>query len=69
MTAECRPPEGTPDGTVCVLVDAWGREMRWKWRTKYGPPRWSSLKVTMSMTPTRAFGFRFVRIAEPPADG
>ena len=68
MTSECKPPPGTPDGTVCVLLDAWGRECLWKWRTKYGPARWSLMKVTMSMTPARASGFRFHSIAEPPAD-
>lgn len=43
---ECRPPDGTPDGTVCWLRSADGRYMALEWREDMSSPfplaRWAA---------------------------
>lgn len=65
MPDECRPPEGTPDGTVCVLT--YGKtQKKIKWRTRYGDKRWVSLVSGITNSPgvMGAAGWRFHSIAE-----
>jgi len=64
MTAECRPPEGTPDGTVCWMTDGAGKYECVQWEagayirfgmaTEYTPRYFS------------ACGWRFHSIATLP---
>ena len=64
---DCRPPEGTPDGTVCVLLTA---DMRLN--AKWVAPMWIWSHDGMEMGASPAFmadmGYRFHSIAEPPHD-
>ena len=54
MTAECRPPSGTPDGTVCVVhfagvvtVNATWRDSGWDWpyRSPEGRSRYTATEL------------------------
>lgn len=66
MTAprECRPPEGTPDGTVCVL----GRRNE-DWRFEWDGRFWIDGRGMEHLPESLASeGFRFHSIAEPPHD-
>lgn len=63
MTAsrDCRPPDGTPDGTVFRLSRN-GETKSWRWRGE----RWvDPKKPRLSMSPGNA-AFNNWRIAEPP---
>lgn len=67
MTAECRPPKGTPDGTVCWLHDDVLKQwMALMWMDE----RWY-VPTVGGVTPhfMATDGFSFHSIAEPPADG
>ena len=71
MTAprDCRPPEGTPDGTMCWLrndkgdgwcVAIWSHVMgEWLWWFPFGGMK----PVSMARE-----GYRFHSITEPPLD-
>lgn len=77
MPAECLPPPGTPDGTVCVLVGhndildlgevrmiaRWHVRPWWRGGSYYEIPGLSDC-----IAPWRLRGWRFHSIAEPPAD-
>jgi|GEM_PF-6039157 hypothetical protein len=61
MSAECRPPENTPDGTVFRLRRD-GVMQSWRWRGE----RWvNPKKPSYSMSPENA-AFNGWTIAEPP---
>jgi hypothetical protein len=73
MTAECRPPEGTPDGTWCVLevqhtYDSYIDVGRLRWRWVAGG--WQRYADILPFTPSsmHAHGWRFHSIATPPED-
>lgn len=76
MTAECRPPEGTPDGTVCVLrapIDLLSLPpkptfIKRVWKNETG---WHLRDGGHHLSPVYGYivGYRFHSIAEPPADG
>lgn len=62
--AECRPPPGTPDGTVCVL-----KRRADEWFTEWRGMRWFDANDTPHDPASLAIhGWRFHSIAEPPAD-
>ncbi len=77
MSAECRPPEGTPDGTWCRLRHKTRRGVKWgvlyaQW-TNLGTPeqkrgRWDMWPSAPPVSPERMWleGWRFHSIAEPP---
>lgn len=60
MSDECRPPEGTPAGTVCVLAleRVHARQLEWTWTgegwTKPTLAGWATLAKPMA-----ALGWRF----------
>lgn len=67
MTAECRPPPGTPDGTVCVLISECGRyqqEMSWGSVGRYWYRQGSSVPPLLAWDLHR-HGWRFHSIATP----
>ncbi len=79
MTAprDCRPPEGTPDGTVCWLVMAahGGIATTYRvavWRVPYRMfhPFWELPGQTAEWAASQleGWGWRFHSIAEPPHD-
>lgn len=77
MTAECRPPPGTPDGTVCWLLmpEHGGLPVTYHahlWRQKYpsGLDWWERFGSDAPWSPRQMarWGYRFHSIAEPPAD-
>lgn len=66
MTAECRPPEGTQDGTVCWLYydrPDGGRD--WCALAWHAPDVWAGIYDTGVARAAR-FGWRFHSIATPP---
>jgi hypothetical protein len=69
--AECRPPEGTPDGTVCWLARG-GRETEaFRWRVEIGRwAYWEEFNTDYESSPERLYdiGFRFHSIATPQED-
>jgi hypothetical protein len=72
VTDECRPPEGTPDGTVCVLQYGFsGVDYTPIWVTgTYHWPHPTIVGTVVAYMPEElaAAGWRFHSIAEPPAD-
>jgi hypothetical protein len=75
MADECRPPVGTPDGTVCVLRVNDGEAFiaaSWCSRDDFGEWEtytWDRRGVIVRDYHMAARGWRFHSIAEPPADG
>lgn len=69
MTAprDCRPPENTPDGTVCWLQDGSGFRAPAIWRDRVGG-YWGWPVVNCARPPewVARYGWRFHSIAEPP---
>jgi hypothetical protein len=70
MTDECRPPAGTPDGTVCVLRR---RAFYWNgpseiWIVAVWGDGWWHFGEGQFRSPTEAARDGY-SIAEPPADG
>lgn len=66
MTAECRPPEGTPDGTRIVLTH-WNRsKIEGHWRDGIIDLGW---KGRFSPAEVFAHGYRRVRLATPSEGG
>ena len=71
MTAECRPPDGTPDGTVCFVALAGGEPFvraiwhggAWKW--PHVSPQGRSAYWPAELAET---GWRFHSIAHPPGE-
>jgi hypothetical protein len=76
MTAprDCRPPEDTPDGTVCFLdghhdvldlpirlLATWHTRPWWR-----GGSYWTLPHIIQFFAPRRMRGYRFHSIAEPP---
>jgi hypothetical protein len=66
--AECRPPEGTPDGTVCVLVHAGvPKGVKAKWRD--GAWNWPLTSVSgQSRYCPEELAANGWRLATPPED-
>lgn len=74
--SECRPPEGTPDGAVCVLrandgeaviVAAWHSGTDWgEWECYTWNRLGAALVRDYRMT---SLGWRFVCVATVPGDG
>lgn len=68
---ECRPPEGTPDGTVCWLVHPKDgiHPATWRFHGSWAP-HWAWPIVPIGRDPrwVYAFGYRFHSIATPPED-
>lgn len=66
---ECRPPEGTPDGTVCWLKNR-NLELKWVWNVAGSgwPEHWSSPRTRLASRCAVMYdgGWRFHSIAEPP---
>ncbi len=73
MTAECRPPPGTPDGTVCWLLmpahgglpDTYHAHM---WRTTKSLDWWEKFGTGAPWSPRQLadWGWRFHSISTPP---
>ena len=66
---ECRPPEGTPDGTVCWLqqLNRAGRHYTyaaWNWRG-WGWEHFGSTEIWSPLEMAN-YRWRFHSIAEPP---
>lgn len=77
MPDECRPPEGTPDGTVCNLIGGlfsfgqsplfpcvWRRYPWWRGGWAWMPPHGRRV----SAADAAKHGWRFHSIAEVPHD-
>ena len=73
VSGECRPPEGTPNGTVCVLqYGSSGVDYTPIWVAgAYHWPHPTIVGTVVAYMPEElaAAGWRFHSIAEPPADG
>jgi len=65
---ECRPPEDTPDGTVCWLRGSGGLWEPSRWWTD--PDGWELLGHDDTSSPKYLMqcGWRFHSIATPPED-
>lgn len=74
--SECRPPDGTPDGTVCWLFryDGGGlirERMPWRYRERQGwRPYWVQIGSAQKWLTTDMadYGWRFHSIAHPPGE-
>ena len=62
MTAECRPPPGTPDKTLCWLRHADLGYLAWQWIG----PHWYNGTAFPSSADAYRYGWRFHSIATPP---
>ena len=72
MTAECRPPVGTPDGASCFL-DRWTQDDPIKTVWSGGKHYWPHATIdghAPAYTPESlaAAGWRFHSLATPPED-
>lgn len=73
MPDECRPPEGTKDGTWCNLTHVLERpdkppvQARW-FGGGHNAERWEWPPSSLSVERMTLFGFRFHSIAEVPHD-
>lgn len=66
MTAECRPPDGTPDGAVCWLYyDPPEGPRQWVALMWLPPDCWGAIH-DMGVNRATRFGWRFHSIAEVP---
>ena len=65
---ECRPPDGTPDGTVCWLKHDCGEWMLAKWRDFHRMSCWQLFGRDDEDEPSWLAheGWRFHSIAKPP---
>lgn len=78
MTAECRPPDGTPDGTVCWLTNGkywvtmeWDGRIDDQWNTTRSSPGvwwWRIEGGYNSPFLLSRRGYRFHSIAQTPED-
>lgn len=83
MTSECRPPDGTPDGTVCWLVmpehggapahyapAMWRSFMRQYDKRRRRAEWWEFIGSTAQWFPGQAalHGWRYVALATPPQE-
>lgn len=70
MPDECRPPDGTPHFTPCVLVNSSGKRMVIHWVAFHGQsPGWQTPTFRrVKPAPMAALGWRFHSLAEVPHD-
>jgi hypothetical protein len=67
MTAPptCRPPEGTREGAICLLVDGpWPHRLQWRW---WGHA-WERGSTRLTPEAAAALGWRFAEVAEERDD-
>lgn len=64
--SECRPPDETPDGTVCWLMNGMGHCVPVRWKSN----AYLQFGYKEEYTPRyfRSCGYRFHSIATPPKD-
>jgi hypothetical protein len=68
MIAECRPPPGTPDGTVCWLVRNVGSRKRFCALPWHSFGIWEFGGFVAKPDACARYGWRFHSIATPPED-
>jgi hypothetical protein len=62
----CRPPNGTREGAVCLLVDGpWPHRLQWRWRGN----AWERSDRHLTPEAAAAVGWRFDHVVEGHPDG